>query len=107
LYEVGDDHVATVTLNRPEALNAFNQQMMDELAELWQSIRRDDNVHAVVLAGAGEKGFCAALDMRGEMRGSMSDWDFEDVAVHIGPKHDQVWKPVIAAVHGSCCGGGM
>jgi enoyl-CoA hydratase/carnithine racemase len=107
LYEVGDDHVATVTLNRPEALNAFNQQMMDELSELWQSIRRDDNVHAVVLTGAGEKGFCAGLDMRGEMRGSMSDWDFQDVAVHIGPKHNQVWKPVITAVHGSCCGGGM
>ena len=65
LYEVDEGHVATVTLNRPEVLNAFNQLMADELSEVWQSIRRDSNVHAVVLCAAGDKGFCAGLDMRG------------------------------------------
>ena len=108
LYEVDDDRVATVTLNRPEVLNAFNQLMMDELSDVWQSIRRDDNVHTVVLCAAGDKGFCSGIDMRGgDLRGSMSDWDTEDVAVSIGPKHNQVWKPVVTAVHGSCCAGAM
>ena len=65
LYEVDEGHVATVTLNRPEVLNAFNQLMADELSDVWQSIRRDSNVHAVVLCAAGDKGFCAGLDMRG------------------------------------------
>ena len=65
-------------------------------------------MHAVVLCAAGDKGFCAGLDMRGgELRGSMADWDAEDVAVYIGPKHNQVWKPVVTAVHGSCCAGAM
>jgi enoyl-CoA hydratase/carnithine racemase len=61
LYEE-DDGVATVTLNRPEVHNAFNQIMQSELRTLWRSLRRHDDVRAVILTGAGEKAFCTGID---------------------------------------------
>ena len=49
--EFGDDHVATITLDRPEALNSFNDAMGREIGAAWEAIRDDDDVHAVVLRG--------------------------------------------------------
>ena len=64
-------------------------------------------MHAVVLCAAGDKASAPVSTCEERGRGSMDDWDFEDVAVSIGPKHNQVWKPVVTAVHGSCCAGAM
>jgi enoyl-CoA hydratase/carnithine racemase len=50
-----DAHVATVTLNRPDALNSFNRTMCEEMAEAWRIVRRDDAVNAVVLRAAGSR----------------------------------------------------
>ncbi len=61
LYEE-DDGVATVTLNRPEVHNAFDQQMQAEMRAMWQSLRRNDDVRAIILTGAGEKAFCTGID---------------------------------------------
>ena len=63
LYEEHDG-VATVTLNRPEVLNAFNQRMQDELRQLWRSLRSDDDVRAVILTGSGERAFCSGIDRK-------------------------------------------
>ncbi|MEA3177457.1 MAG: hypothetical protein QOI59_980, partial [Gammaproteobacteria bacterium] len=52
LFEVGPDKVATVTLNRPDALNSFNKQMCLEFRDLWTRLRDDESVHAVVLQAA-------------------------------------------------------
>jgi len=68
LYEERDG-VAIVTLNRPDVLNAFNRAMQADLRAVWRSLRRNDDVHAVVLTGAGEKAFCTGLD-----RGESSTW---------------------------------
>ncbi|MFO7962626.1 MAG: enoyl-CoA hydratase/isomerase family protein [Desulfobacterales bacterium] len=57
------DHVATVTLNRPRALNAHNVQMRDDMIEVLGAIRDDDEVRVVVFKGAGEKAFCAGADI--------------------------------------------
>ncbi len=56
LFEV-KDHVATVTLNRPQAMNSFTMAMLDEFRELWSRVRADDNIHVVVLRAAGERAF--------------------------------------------------
>jgi enoyl-CoA hydratase/carnithine racemase len=61
LYEE-KDHVAIVTLNRPEVHNAFNLAMQDELRHVWRSLRHNEDVRAVVLTGAGPKAFCAGID---------------------------------------------
>src|SRR5260221_13425123 len=62
LYEI-DDGIATVTLNRPQALNAFNFAMQQDLAALIPTIASDDTVRCVILTGAG-RAFCAGGDIR-------------------------------------------
>jgi enoyl-CoA hydratase/carnithine racemase len=122
LYEETDG-VAWVTLNRPEVYNAFNFQMQRELKDLWRSLRGNDDVRCVVLTGAGEKAFCVGIDRNEAMGGweseddvrgasgtgvghaSSSPWHFDDPGDNIGPKTNDLWKPVIAAVNGMACGG--
>src|SRR5574340_1544700 len=62
LYEKKDG-VAYVTLNRPEALNAFNVRMRDDLYEVLSAIKDDEEVRAAILKGSGKKAFCAGADL--------------------------------------------
>lgn len=103
------DGVATLTLDRPERHNAFNEQMQEELRAVWQELRHNDDVRAVVLTGAGEKAFCTGID-RGEIpvesgTYTFSPYTYEDPGRTIGPRSQGLWKPVIAAVNGMACGG--
>jgi enoyl-CoA hydratase/carnithine racemase len=117
LYEERDG-VAFVTLNRPDRHNAFNSLMQRELKSLWRGLRRHDDVHCVVLTGAGDKAFCTGIDRHEQMGGdtdATTDEDivgsgetpfmFNDPGDNIGPKSCDLWKPVIAAVNGMACGG--
>ena len=105
-YEAAADGVATVTLNRPEVHNAFNEAMQDELQAIWQWIRFDESVKAVVLTGAGDKAFCTGIDC-GDIPVE-TDYDpftYDDPGRKIGPKSQGLWKPIIAAVNGIACAG--
>ena len=114
LYDESDG-VAWVTLNRPEALNAFDTVMQRELRDLWSMLRTNDDVRCVVLTGAGDKAFCTGLDREGigsfddlppgKLPGYNTPWDFDDPGRSVCPKSNQLWKPVIAAVNGMACGG--
>jgi len=101
------DHVATITLNRPERLNAFNQQMCDEFSEIWQAIRLDDDIHAVVLRAAGDRAFSVGVDVKDgvDMPFRPNVWNQEDPSVALSPKVNAVWKPVVCAVNGMASGG--
>jgi enoyl-CoA hydratase/carnithine racemase len=119
------DGLAWVTLNRPEVHNAFNVQMQQELKALWRALRQNDDVRCVVLTGAGERAFCSGID-RSETMGhweslddvraaasgttgaggaSSTPWHFDDPGENIGPKSNDLWKPVVAAINGMACGG--
>jgi enoyl-CoA hydratase/carnithine racemase len=105
LYETADDHVATITLNRPEALNAFDRTMCEEMRAAWRSVKDDGSVHAVVLRGAGERAFSAGLDTKKPYGQPDDVWNHEDPGELLSPKWQQVWKPVVCAVHGICTAG--
>jgi E-phenylitaconyl-CoA hydratase len=109
IFEVAD-HVATITLNRPDALNSFNDAMGREMHWAWETIREDDDIHVAVLQANGDRAFCTGVDIKGGgtwfMRKNV--WNTFDPGVTLGPKfHHKVWKPVVAAVHGMCAGGGQ
>ena len=109
LFDVADN-VATITLNRPDSLNSFNKAMADDMTWAWETVRDTDDIHCVVLQANGERAFCTGLDIKGDNSWFMKDnvWNSFDPGVLLAPKlHHRVWKPVVAAVHGLCAGGGQ
>jgi len=105
LYERSDDRVATITLNRPEALNAFDRRMCEEIRAVWLRIKADPWVHAVVLRAAGDRAFCAGLDTKKSYGQPDDVWNHEDPGELLSPKWQKCWKPVVCAVHGICTAG--
>jgi enoyl-CoA hydratase/carnithine racemase len=104
-FETSPDHVATITLDRPATLNAFNKQMCEEIRDAWRRVKDDPAVHAVVLRAAGERAFCAGLDVKQEYGQPDDVWNHEDPGELLSPKWQKVWKPVVCAVHGICTAG--
>jgi len=117
LYNVSD-RVATITLNRPERLNAINDAMPGELRVAVERAEKDSDVHVVLLQGAG-KGFCGGYDLQhyaersGEIHGSQSmPWDpTVDYAMMSRNTEDfmSLWrchKPTICKIHGAAAAGG-
>ncbi|MGW2568075.1 enoyl-CoA hydratase/isomerase family protein [Streptomyces sp. NPDC001537] len=100
-----DTGVAVVTLDRPERLNAVDLAMRDELRDIWRRLRFDDSVRAVVLTGAGGRAFCTGLDRSAVVPQPNSPYMADDPLLRVGPKANDLWKPVIAAVQGMACGG--
>ncbi|UNO41428.1 enoyl-CoA hydratase-related protein [Streptomyces sp. MST-110588] len=100
-----DDGVALVTLDRPDRHNAIDLETAAELAAVWHGFRSDDDVRAVVLTGAGGRAFCTGLDRAVDLPQPSSPYSLDDPLLRIGPKANDLWKPVVAAVDGMACGG--
>jgi len=66
------DHVATVTLNRPDKLNSFNKTMADELCAAWARVRDDEDIHVAVLRANGDRAFCTASMSARDAGGSLN-----------------------------------
>ncbi|MFI5689206.1 enoyl-CoA hydratase/isomerase family protein [Streptomyces sp. NPDC051636] len=97
--------VAVVVLHRPERLNAIDLTMVAELRENWRQFRFDDAVRAVVLTGAGERAFSTGIDRDAVVPQPSSPYMQDDPLLAVGPKANDLWKPVVAAVAGMACGG--
>ena len=100
-----EGHVATITLDRPKALNALCNEMMEEVAEALAKLERDDQIGCVILTGS-EKAFAAGADIK-----EMQDNEYLDLYQHdvFNENHEAVArfrKPIIAAVSGYALGGG-
>lgn len=104
-YETSGDRVATITLNRPEVLNAFDRRMCEEMRAAWKLIKDDPEVNAVVLRAEGDRAFCAGLDTKSSYGQPDDIWNHEDPGELLSPKWQQVWKPVVCAVQGICTAG--
>ncbi|MFJ8946384.1 enoyl-CoA hydratase/isomerase family protein [Streptomyces sp. NPDC102395] len=101
----GDTGVAVVTLDRPDRLNAIDLDMAGRLREVWRELRFDDSVRAVVLTGAGRRAFCTGIDRDAVVPQPASPYMQDDPLLTVGPKANDLWKPVIGAVEGMACGG--
>jgi enoyl-CoA hydratase/carnithine racemase len=104
------DGVLTVTLNRPDRLNAFTTQMMDELLRLFDAVDADDEVRVVVVTGAG-RGFCAGADLGGgggtfDAGGAPPEGVPRDGGGRVTLRIFECRKPVIAAINGPAVGVG-
>jgi enoyl-CoA hydratase/carnithine racemase len=104
------DRVMTVTMNRPDRLNAFTAQMMDDWLDLLDAIDADDAVRAVVVTGAG-RGFCAGADLGGggktfDASSAEQSHEHRDGGGRVTLRLFECKKPVIAAVNGAAVGVG-
>jgi len=107
-FEVSD-FIATVTLNRPEAMNAIDPESAQQLHEAWHAISTRKDVRVGILTGAGERAFCTGADLKKSMPPPES---FAEL--HFGPRTGtppvstlQTPKPMIAAINGFALGGGL
>ena len=103
-----DGHVATITYNRPESLNAVNGAMRRALDEAWEAFREDTEAWVAIVTGAG-RAFCAGADLK-DPDGSTGDWPgsfWEWPTITTFESGMEIWKPTIAAVNGACIGYGL
>jgi enoyl-CoA hydratase len=113
LYE-RDEHVVTLTYNRPDQHNAVNRTMNRELHDAWQRFRDDDDAFVLVITGAGDTSFCAGWDL-GDAAAleEVGDYDAFRVSLYNSPgecgytRRVDIFKPVIAAVNGYAFAAGL
>lgn len=100
--------VAIVTLNRPEAINAINDSIRAAFPAVLRELEADSEIRAIVLAGAGERGFCSGADIKEERAaGSPVEERHRLMPRTWIETLDEICKPTLAAIHGICMGGGL
>jgi E-phenylitaconyl-CoA hydratase len=107
LYE-RDGHVATITYNRPEVLNAINGALRQDLNAAWERFRDDEDAWVAIVTGAG-RAFCVGADLK-DGAASAGSWPgsfWEIPTINSFESGLEVWKPTIAAVNGYCLGYGL
>lgn len=107
LYEKRDG-MATITINRPQAMNAMNEETIPEILSRLEDAEKDENVRVIVITGAGEKAFCAGLDLK-PMRdiNVIKAVEMSRRGQKLTLAIEEVGKPVIAAINGYALGGGL
>ncbi|MEZ4316191.1 MAG: enoyl-CoA hydratase-related protein [Myxococcota bacterium] len=113
LYEK-TGRIALVTLNRPEAMNAIDRDMHEQLWSVWQDFRDDDAVEVAIVTGAGDEAFCAGADLKSHLPHWVDSADallprkkIRDGLGGITRGLHRIYKPIIAAVNGWALAGGL
>jgi enoyl-CoA hydratase len=107
VYEKSEG-IATITLNRPEALNAFSKEVVSEVLQALEDIRSDESVRVVILTGAGEKAFSVGADIKAMIgMNSLKARELSLMGEKLCLALENLEKPVIAALNGYALGGGL
>jgi len=106
-------HIAIITINRPEAMNALDPETNKELIRAWIDFRDDRELRVAIVTGAGDKAFCAGADLKriGEFY-SLTPFERREITEQqpaLGgiTRNLSIWKPIIAAINGVCLAGGF
>jgi enoyl-CoA hydratase len=100
--------IGWITLNRPEALNTLNHDVLQQLASILDEVRTDEGVRAVIITGAGEKAFCAGADIKFLNQATpLEVRELARLAVAVNNKIETLGKVVVAAINGYALGGGL
>ena len=103
------DHIAFITLNRPDSANALTREMASILEDIWQEVKQDASIRCVVITGAGTRHFSAGKDLNDP--GEADSPPHRDgplrAEVRWSARQNEVWKPTIGAVNGLVTGGGL
>ena len=107
LYEKSEG-IATITINRPEALNALNKQALQEISSRLNDAEEDETVKVIVIMGAGDRSFCVGLDLKA-VKGisAIEGMNLSLLGQKLTKKIEELRKPVIAAINGYALGGGL
>ncbi len=120
IYEK-QDHIAIVTIHRPEARNSLDFETMGQLAKAWLDVRDDPNVWVAILTGSGDRDFCVGADLKSfipavtENIEALASGEKSLLGDEYPPnapliavlREGDIWKPIIAAVNGICSSGGL
>ncbi|MCX7823584.1 MAG: enoyl-CoA hydratase-related protein [Syntrophobacterales bacterium] len=107
LFEVRDDGVAILTVNRPKSLNALNPQTLEEIDRALDEVEKNDKIKVLVITGAGEKAFIAGADITEFPKmNPLQAYKFAEKGQNVFLRLEQLPKPVIACVNGFALGGG-
>ncbi len=111
-YQVMEPGIGLLSLNRPRIYNSVSRKMMEELESFWQERFHDLDTHVIILRGAGDKGFCAGLDMRDFMKHSPQmtvdqHYAFQVRLARLPLAMRRAPQPIICAVHGAGAGLGF
>jgi enoyl-CoA hydratase len=118
-YELGDDHVALITIDRPETRNALDLPHFHELAEAWRLFKDTEDAWVAIITGVGES-FCVGADLKTfipqvtELQKKIAAGEVEELggvslrdSTYAVLRNVKLYKPIIAAVNGHCVAGGM
>lgn len=101
-------HVATITINRPERMNAMDAEHYAALSAAWVRVRDDADIRVAIVTGAGQKSFTAGADLKSFVGAQPPLSDLLATQKNqLLNRGLEVWKPVVAAINGYCLGGGM
>lgn len=107
LYEK-DEGMATITINRPKALNALNRQALLEISSRLDDAEKDEDVKVIAITGAGDRSFCVGLDLKAVKGISAVDgMNLSLLGQKLTKKIEELKRPVIAAINGYALGGGL
>ena len=106
LYEK-KDKIVTLTINRPERMNAISIELFERLGDAWSKFRDDEDAWVAILTGAGDKAFCSGFDLIDQAERARRGESPPTSVPPCTPLHLNIWKPVIAAINGYAIAGGF